>query len=228
MWKSHSTRDENLTNTFIAKCALGVRTRYFIRRLSILLWVSRQHDARASALRRFTASLENVVEMKAMHARGVIEGEKGKTEVDKERRGERKKDRERQGDAKPRRRLDVLCAPRKRCLWILNSFWNSHSGSKMARTRRILRLNDVLSEFCMPLRPRAAHPGPYGRLYVIRITFSLFSFRITHDSVRNIRASSHRLFFFLGILVPFITFRQWQWRMLSVFLFGGFFFVGWY
>lgn len=36
----------------------------------------------------------------------------------------------------------------------------------MARTRRILRLNDVLSEFCMPLRPCAAHPGPYGRLYV--------------------------------------------------------------
>lgn len=58
----------------------------------------------------------------------------------------------------------------------------------MARTRRILRLNDVLSEFCMPLRPRAAHPRTYGRLYVIYTYYirSLVSlFHIARDHVKK-------------------------------------------
>lgn len=55
----------------------------------------------------------------------------------------------------------------------------------MARTRRILRLNDVLSEFCMPLRPRAAHPGPYGRLYALYVLRSLFSLSTSRATMRQ-------------------------------------------
>lgn len=61
----------------------------------------------------------------------------------------------------------------------------------MARTRRILRLNDVLSEFCMPLRPRAAHPGPYGRLYALCVLRSLFSLSTSPATARQ---ESHVLF----------------------------------
>lgn len=78
----------------------------------------------------------------------------------------------------------------------------------MARTRRILRLNDVLSEFCMPLRPRAAHPGPMAAY--TRYTYYVLSFLFPHRAVttRNVRASA-RPFLFLKIPDPFVVFRQY-------------------
>lgn len=90
----------------------------------------------------------------------------------------------------------------------------------MARTRRILRLNDVLSEFCMPLRPRAVHPEPYGRLYA-RYTYyilsSLFPYRARP---RDKKRTGVRTFVLsLKILFPFVVLRQRalaRWRMLSV------------
>jgi len=77
----------------------------------------------------------------------------------------------------------------------------------MARTRRILRLNDVLSEFCMPLRPRAAHP-PYGRLYALYVLRSLFSLSTSRATARQETYESARPFLFLKFLFPFIVFRQ--------------------
>jgi len=127
---------------------------------------------------------------------------------ERKRESEREIQQERQSDAEPRRRLDVLCAPRKRCLWILNSLWNSHSGSKMARTRRILRLNDVLSEFCMPLRPRAAHP-PYGRLYALYVLRSLFSLSTSRATARQETYESlHVLFSFTLATENAVPFRN--------------------
>lgn len=76
----------------------------------------------------------------------------------------------------------------------------------MARTRRILRLNDVLSEFCMPLRPRAAHPGALWPLirYVLRpLLFSLA--HIAAVPARNVRAPRAPPPF-LQISSPFIVF----------------------
>lgn len=104
----------------------------------------------------------------------------------------------------------------------------------MARTRRILRLNDVLSEFCMPLRPRAAHPRPYGRLYVICIIRSPVSlFRIARDHVKKRPREFARSFFlFLQILFAllsqqffFFFFQQciFATKKTSVSLFGLFF-----